>query len=373
MRAFSSPPHVGVIGAAHGVAMHPHEEADVNPTTTARPRRVRRPLLAAGGASLLLASGGMAWLQHSAGADPVSTDVAATCAIAGSSAAMTVPMTVDDVVDPIAPGAQETLKVDQGLGQLPVEVTIDKVVVTTPIPAQIASTDSVTFEGGNMTGSYQVVDGNLVVTFTGPQTSSQLQFPRTIVNQTVGDAAAGDTIHWKVWSSLVADTNYGQASCTPNDPSTDLNTTAISGGGPATTTTPTTTGDGTGTPTTTTPPTTTPPTTTPGTTPPTTVPGTDGSSSPGAEVCVKVTSPVPLPVPVPPCTTVPPTTSGSSPLPVPLPVPAPGGGLPTLPVPLPPLPAPGSGGGLPLPLPLPGGSGTPGVDVTVDAQIGVSL
>jgi hypothetical protein len=355
--------------------MHPHEEADVNPTTTARPRRVRRPLLAAGGASLLLASGGMAWLQHSAGADPVSTDVAATCAIAGTSAAMTVPMTVDDVVDPIAPGAQQTLKVDQGLGQLPVEVTVNSVVVTTPIPAEVASTDSVTFEGGNMTGSYQVVDGNLVVTFTGPQSSSQLQFPRTIVNQTVGDAPGGDTIHWKVWSSLVADTNYGQATCTPDDPSTDLNTTAISGGGPATT--PTTTDDGTGTPGTTAPSTTVP--TTP-TTPTTTVPGTDGSSSPGVEVCVTVTSPVPVPVPVPPCTTVPPSTGGSSPLPVP--VPAPGGGLPTLPVPLPPLPAPGDGGGLPLPLPapgdglplpLPGGSGTPGVDVTIDAQVGVSI
>jgi hypothetical protein len=351
--------------------MHPHEEADVNPTTTARPRRVRRPLLAAGGASLLIASGGMAWLQHSAGADPVSTNVAATCSIAGSSAAMTVPMTVDDVVDPIAPGAQETLKVDQGLGQLPVEVTIDRVVVTTPIPAQIASTDSVTFEGGNMTGSYEVSGGNLVVTFTGPQSSSQLQFPRTIVNQTVGDAPDGDTIHWKVWSSLVADTNYGQASCTPDDPSADLNTTAVSGGGPATTT-PTTTGDGTGTPTTTVPPTTVP------TTPTTTVPGAGDPASPGVEVCVTVTPSVP--VPVPPCTTVPPTTDGSSPLPVP--APAPGGGLPTLPLPLPPLPAPGSGGGLPLPLPapggglplpLPGGSGTPGVDVTVDAQIGVSL
>src|SRR5690242_3824552 len=111
------------------------QEADVNATDRrGTPARSRRPLLAAaGGATLLLAAGGMAWMQGGAGADPVSTDVAGTCSIAGSSADMTVPMTVDDKVDPIAPGAQETLTIDQSMGQLPVEVTINKVVVTTPI------------------------------------------------------------------------------------------------------------------------------------------------------------------------------------------------------------------------------------------------
>ena len=74
--------------------------------------------------------------------------------------------------------------------------------MTTPIPAQIASTDSVTFEGGNMAGSYAVDGTNLVVTFTGPQTSSALQFPRVVVHQTIADAPSGTPIEWKVWSSL---------------------------------------------------------------------------------------------------------------------------------------------------------------------------
>lgn len=357
--------------------------------------RSRRPLLAAaGGASLLLAAGGMAWVQGGVGAEPVSTDVAGTCAILGTTAAMAVPMTVDDAVDPVAPGGQQTLTIDQAMGALPVEVTIDRVVVTTPIPGQIASTDTVTFEGGNMAGSYEVVDGTLVVTYTGPQSSSQLQFPRTIVSQTVSDAPEGDTIHWKVWSSLVADTNYGTATCTPDDPTIDLNTTAIAGGGDGTAPTTSTTTGGTGggdggggggsTP-----------TTLPGPTTPTTTPGPGGGGdgggtpTPGVSVCVEVSAPVPVPIPCP--ITVPPA-DGSSPLPVPapggglplpLPLPLPGDGLP-LPLPLPdggssplpvPLPAPG-GGGLPLPLPLPGG-GTPtpglGLGLDLDLQLGVSL
>lgn len=340
-------------------------------------RRFRRPLVAASGATLLVAAGGLAWVQSGAGADPVSTDVAATCAIAGGNSDVTVPMTVDDKVDPIAPGGAETLSIAQGLGQLPVEVTIDKVVVTTPIPAQIASTDSVTFEGGNMTGSSAVDGQNLVVTFTGPQSSSQAQFPTVIVNQTVSDSPGAGPIEWKVWSQMVVDTNYGQASCTPKDPATVLNTTAISGAGTTTTTAPGTDGSttptlpGDPTSTTTTPPVTTPPTTTP----PTTTP----PAAPGATVCVKVDSSLPVPTGAIPCPIAIPPSGGGGDLPVPvpgaggLPVPLPAPGAGGLPVPLPvPLPAPGDGGGLPVPLPAPGG-GTGGVTLDLGLQVGVSL
>ncbi len=343
-------------------------------TTPQARRRLPRPLLAASGATLLVAAGGMAWIQSGAGADPVSTDVAATCTLGGSAVDVTVPMTVDDVVDPVAPGGAETLNIDQGLGKLPVEVTVDKVVVTTPIPAQVASTDSVTFEGGNMTGAYSVEGTNLVVTFTGPQTSSALQFPRVVVHQTIAGTPEGDTIEWKVWSSLVTDTNYGQAVCAPKDPSANLNTTAISGAGGSTTTAPGSTsttapGGGDGSTTTTTAP-------GDGTTT-TTLPATP--AAPGASVCVTVTSPLPIPAGAVPCpVTIPPSADA---LPA-LPVPPAGGGLPALPVPvpvpptgggIPALPVPPSGGGLPtLPVPLPVPP-SDGVDLGIGVQIGVGL
>jgi hypothetical protein len=343
--------------------------------TSETSNRSRRPLLALGGASLLVAAAGTAWLQGGAGADPVSTDVAATCTLGGSSVDVVVPMTVDDLVDPIAPGGAQTLHVDQGLGELPVEVTVSKVVVTTPIPAAVASTDSVTFEGGNMAGSY-VIDGtNLVVTFTGPQSSSQLQFPRVVLGQTIADSPGTETIEWKVWSSMVTETNYGTATCTPNDPGANLNTTAVSAGGGAPTTTSTTAPDGSTT-------TTTPPDTTTTTTPP-----PDGEDegdgeappTPQIEACVEVTSPVPAPVPVPCPVTIPPADGGG----LPVPLPPTGGGIPEvppaggLPVPVPPagglpVPVPPEGGS-PLPLPLPGGEGGGGLDVGIDVQIEVSL
>jgi hypothetical protein len=332
--------------------------------TTPQPRRrLPRPLLAASGASLLLAAGGMAWVQSGAGADPVSTDVAATCTLGGSSTDVTVPMTVDDIVDPVAPRGAETLNVDQGLGQLPVEVTVDKVVVTTPIPAQVASTDSVTFEGGNMAGSSAVDGTNLVVTFTGPQSSSQLKFPRVVVHQTIADAPSGTTIEWKVWSSLVTDTNYGQAVCTPKDAAANLNTTAISGAGGSTSTAPgststTSLGGGDGATTTTTAP-------ADGTT------TTTAPASPGVSVCVTVTSPLPIPAGAIPCPITLPPSAGSG---LPVPVSPSGGGLPV------PLPVPPSGGGLPVPLPVPPtGSGLPvpvppagGTLIGIGAQVEVS-
>lgn len=316
----------------------------------------RAAALAASAGALAMVAGGLLVLQPGAAADQTQNDVAATCALAGSKTPVKVPVTTDDKTDPIAPGQTETFVIQQGLGQLPVEVTINKLVVTWPIPSQISSTPSVTFSGGNMKASYKVSGHDLVVTFTGPVSSKDAQIPTVTAQHVVASGtASGSTIDWTTFSSLTTDTNYGTATCTPDDAGQVLNTTKVEGGGPGSsvTTPPTTTPGGT-TPPGTTPPTTTPPVTTPGTTPPTTAPPGSGGPVPGL--------PIPnLPVPVPN-------------LPVPnLPVP-------NLPVPSLPAPPSGGGGGSCLGLPMPPGTslscpigstppGTPGIDAGVDAHV----
>jgi hypothetical protein len=284
-----------------------------------RALRRRRTVLAGAAGTLLL--GGGAWLQVSgAGAEPVTRDVPAACMLGANRVDVTIPLTVDDKIDPVPQGGKETVEIKTDLPQLPIEVTVNKLVVTIPIPAEIASVDMVTFTGGNMKGSSSLSGSSLVLTFTGPQSSSQLELPTVSVDQTVKDAIAPATIEWKTFSQAVADTNYGTATCTPNDPAMVINTTEVTAGD-----TPTTTP---GESTTTTPgeTTTTPPTTEPGT--PTTEPGHDGDVGVNAEVGVEIGTPASTP-----------------PLPGGLPVPVPGG----LPVPVP--------GGLPVPVPSGGGGG----------------
>ena len=332
----------------------------------------RAAALAASAGALAMVAGGLLVLQPGASADQTQNQVAASCSLAGSTTPVKVPVTTDDKVDPIAPGATETFVIQQGLGQLPVEVTINKLVVTWPIPAAISSTPSVTFSGGNMKASYEVSGHDLVVTFTGPVSSKDAQIPTVTADHVVAPGtASGSTIYWKTFSKLTTDTNYGTATCTPDDPGQVLNTTKVEGGGPGSSvTTPPTTAPGGSTPPGTTPPTTTPPGTTPpttappGTTPPTTTPPGTGGPVPGL--------PLPaLPVPLPSLPA----------LPVPVPsLPAPS--LPSLPAPSLPTPPSGGGGGggscLGVPLPPgaslscpvgPAPSGTPGVDAGVDAHV----
>ncbi len=149
------------------------------------------------------------------------------------------PLSVDDKVDPVAAGGSETVETRTGLPALPVEATINKLVVTTPIPAQIASVDAVTFSGGNMKSSSSVVGTNLVVTFTGPVSSKDIQVPTVTARQTVKSGIGGTTISWKTFSKVDADTSYGMATCTPNNPSQVVNTTTVTGSSTATTTAPT--------------------------------------------------------------------------------------------------------------------------------------
>lgn len=224
---------------------------------TVLPARVpwfKRRTFAVGAVTAGLALAGMGTVMHQASAQPVDSKIAATCALGTGTIDVSVPLTVDDKMDPVAAGASEVLVTNTGLPELPVEATINKLVVTTPVPAQIGSIDSVTFSGGNMKSSYSVTGSDLIVTFTGPVSSKTIQVPTVTANLTVRADAAG-TIAWKPFSEVDADTNYGLATCKPNDPNQAVNTTAVTAG-----TTPTSTGPK---PTSSTPPSTSPSTTVP--------------------------------------------------------------------------------------------------------------
>lgn len=357
-------------------------EIESPPTHLGRVTR-RRTAIVAVGASAILAALGASQLQN-ASAEPVDSSIAAVCTIGGSAIDVTVPLTVDDKIDPVVEGGHETLETRTGLPALPIEVTINKLVVTTPIPTQIASTDAVTFTGGNVTGSYEISGTNLIVTFTGPVSSSQIQVPTVTAEQTVASGIGATTINWLPFSQIDADTNYGMATCTPNDPNQIVNATTVHAASAEPTTPPTTAPTDPSEPSEPTEPTT-PPTTEP-TTPPTTEPSTPPTTQP--------TPPAPaprpgLPVPVP---------GGGVPVPVvPVPSPAP----PSLPAPslpsVPSVPTPGNPSqpcpvvpglpGLPLPTPCPTLPPAPAptvpslpapdidadVDVDVDLTVGIGF
>lgn len=306
-----------------------------------------------------------------ASAEPVDSTVPTTCSLGGGTVDVDIPLNVDDQPDPVEEGKQLTLLTKIGKPNIQVEVTLDKIVVTQPIPAEAASIDSVTFSGGNMAGSYEVQGSNLMITFTGPQQSSQAEMPVVTMVLTVKTGIAPTKIAWKVFSQFVADTNYGTATCTPKDPNADVNTTDVvqAGAGSTTTAGPSTTA---GPTTTTAPGSSTTSTTAPESTTSTTAPAsTTTTTKPG--------SPIPgaPDLPTPPGLPSPPSGPGCS-LPVPIPVPM---TLPSTPLPCPSLPAPPPGPpslpatpSIPSPSPSPSPSGPDvNVQIKVQAKATVSL
>ena len=298
--------------------------------STSTPTTRTKAVVAISSLGLIVGAGGVALQQ--ARANSVSSKIAASCALGTGRIDVTVPLSVDDKVDPVAAGGSETVETRTGLPALPVEATINKLVVTTPIPTQYASVDAVTFSGGNMKASASVVGTNLVVTFTGPVSSKDIQVPTVTARQTVKSGIGGTTISWKTFSKVDADTSYGMATCTPNNPSQVVNTTTVTGSSSATTTAPT--GPA--------------PTTTPA---PSNAPGRgDSTVSVSGSATIGVSPPT-IGV-IPPTPTAPPLPTLPTP-PVPgtptLPVPVPGGGgvpgSPSLPVPVPSAPT------LPVPKP----------------------
>ena len=255
--------------------------------TDARVAVRRRSLAVLVAAALLLGATVLIRMPGRAGADSVTTTVAAKCAAAGLNLDLSVPITVADSPDPVAPGGQVNLEIQSGLPTLPLEVTVNEVLITIPVPTQVQSINSVTFTGGNLPSppTYTVTSAGVVLRFLGPISSSTIQVPKATVNATIKDPATGP-IQWKTFSQLVSKASSPllgnlDATCTPTDPNLVLNSTAISA--PATTTTttaPTTTTTKPPTTTTTAPTTTTtkPPSTTTTTRPTTTTVDKPGQS-----------------------------------------------------------------------------------------------
>ena len=132
-------------------------------------------------------------LPGQAGADSVTTTVAAKCAAAGLNLDLSVPITVADDPDPVAPGGQVALEIQSGLPTLPLEVTINEVLITIPVPSQVQSIDNVTFTGGNLPSppTYSVTPAGVVLRFVGPISSSTIQVPKATVTATIANPATG--------------------------------------------------------------------------------------------------------------------------------------------------------------------------------------
>lgn len=194
----------------------------------------RRRTFAVSAAAATFALAGLGSVMLQASAQPVDSQIAAKCALGTGTIDVTIPLTVDDKVDPVKAGGSETLVTKTGMPTLPVEATINKLVVTMPVPAQIRSIDSVTFSGGNMKSAYSVSGSNVIVTFTGPVSSKDIEVPTVTAGLTVRDDATGP-IDWKTFSEVDADTNYGLATCKPNDPNQTVNTTTVTAGSDSTT------------------------------------------------------------------------------------------------------------------------------------------
>jgi hypothetical protein len=196
--------------------------------------------------AVLLAAVVLSRTTQGAKADSVTSTIPMACAIPGLSQAADIPVTVTDTPDPATAGGNVTLDIVASLPPLPLVVTVNKATYVLPIPAQVASVDSVTFTGGNVSATSSVGANGVTIVLTGPIQSDVLQAPGIHIATTLKSDAAGQTIQWKTFSNIISDVVvFGSnlvANCTPNNANQILNTTAVNAA-PVTTTTaaPTTT------------------------------------------------------------------------------------------------------------------------------------
>src|SRR4051794_18408349 len=99
MRTFSSRSHVGLISTPHDRPPVHLWRREVEVRTTAPAHR--RRLLVAAMLVALFAALFVARLERGASAEPKTSDIPASCAIGGSSMSVTIPLTVDDKIDPV--------------------------------------------------------------------------------------------------------------------------------------------------------------------------------------------------------------------------------------------------------------------------------
>jgi hypothetical protein len=191
----------------------------------------------------VLAFAGFAVLrsQTAATADTKTTPISVTCPIVG---AVSVSVTATDTPDPAVEGGSVTLEVQSGSPSIPITVTINSITLVIPAPEQVASLDSVSFSGGNMTGAYTVAPDNssVSVVFTGPVQSNAVSLPSMSIKTTLKSGIAGQTISWAGPASIASDvTGLGALTCTAAATNPAIQTTAVEGAATTTTEAPTTT------------------------------------------------------------------------------------------------------------------------------------
>ena len=195
-------------------------------------------------AALMVGTVGLVNLPQSAGAATNSVVINASCSTnIGLTQTITAPVTLTTTPDHATEGGQIKLVLSNGAPSTPLVVTINSIVVTVPIAPQIASVDSVTFSGGNLTGSSQVVGSDLILTFTAPAGgigSDVVQVPAATILSTVKPGTAGQTIDWQGFSGLVSNASLSGtaiiATCTPTSPGLVILSTPIDAAATTTTT-----------------------------------------------------------------------------------------------------------------------------------------
>jgi hypothetical protein len=87
---------------------------------------------------------------------------------------------------------------------LTLDVTLTKVVITIPTPAQVdpAVAPQVMIMGGSLTGTSAVAAGKLTVTLTGNVMSSALQMPELMITSKLKSGIGGQTVNWAGPSNL---------------------------------------------------------------------------------------------------------------------------------------------------------------------------
>jgi hypothetical protein len=207
----------------------------------------RQKTAAVAGAVALVAAVGVVRYQAPAGAASRTVTLDLSCATnIGITTTAQSAITTSANPDPIVAGAAGDLTIAPSPPALSLTVNLNKIVITTPIPAQAdASTISVAFSNGstpaNLTGAAAVSGSNLVLTFTGAAVPSNTAvLPVVTVHSTIKAGTGGQTLTLGAPTSITADADLGgnaiQANCTPTASSpTVLNTFQINA--PATTTT----------------------------------------------------------------------------------------------------------------------------------------
>jgi hypothetical protein len=178
-------------------------------------------------------------------AESRASQLSLTCETAGLGTTVSVPMTAADTPDPAVAGGPVVLTVQAAAPSVPgLSATVTAVEIDLPLPAQVASVASVTYAGGNLTGSHTEAPGVITVRFTGSAPSGAAALPAFALNTRLRADATGSAV-WAAPSRVSVDLLVGdtmmQASCVPAAGTAALNATTVGAVVPTTTTTTSTT------------------------------------------------------------------------------------------------------------------------------------